>query len=82
MATPPDGYDDTLDVSAMKAAMRRALGNDISWQKQKPRVEPKRGSTKYLHLQKFIETRKQKKLAKRSTLDLSAEVTFPLHWFC
>ena len=46
------------------------------------KVEPKRGSTKYLHLQKFIETRKQKKLAKRCTLDLSAEVTFPLHWFC
>ena len=45
--------------------------------KQKPRVGPKKGSTKYLHLKKFIETRKQKKLAKRCTLDPSAKVTFP-----
>ena len=44
---------------------------------QKPRVKLKRGSSKYLHLQKFIETRRQKKRAKRCTLDPSAKVTFP-----
>ena len=43
---------------------------------QKPRVKLKRGSTKYLHLQKFIETRRLKKRAKRCTLDPSAKVTF------
>ena len=72
MDTPPDGDKDTLSVSALKAAMRRALENDLSWQKQKTRV--KRGSKKYLHLKKFIETRRQKKLEKRCTLDRSAEV--------
>ena len=73
MGTPPDGYQDTLDV----ADMRRALGNDASWQKQKIRVEPKRGSQKYLHLQRFIEARRKKKRDKRCTLDPSAKVTFP-----
>ena len=41
-------------------------------------VEPKRGSKKYVHLQKFIETRRKKKLEKRCTLDLAAEVTLPI----
>ena len=72
MATPPDSDEDTLDVSALKAAMRRALENDLSRQKQKTRV--KKGSNKYLRLKKFIETRRQKKLEKRCTLDRSAQV--------
>jgi hypothetical protein len=72
MATSPGGDEDTLSVSPLKAAMRRALGNDLSRQKQKTRV--KIGSKKYLHLKKFIETRRQKKLEKRCTLDRSAEV--------
>ena len=45
---------------------------------QKTTVKPKRGRKKYFHLQKFIETRRQKKLEKRCTLDLAAEVTLPI----
>ena len=48
---------------------------------QKTTVEPKRGRKKYFHLQKFIETRRQKKLEKRCTLDPSAEVTLILTKF-
>ena len=44
-------------------------------EKPKMTMEPKRGITKYLHLQKFIETRRQKKLGKRCTLDPSAQVS-------
>ena len=76
MATSPGGDEDTLSVSPLKAAMRRALGNDLSRQKQKTRV--KRGSKKYLHLRNFIETRRQKKLEKRRTLDPSAQVSLPI----
>ena len=42
---------------------------------EKTRVKQKRGSKKYLHLLKFIETRRRKKMEKRCTLDPSAEVT-------
>ena len=48
---------------------------------KKNRVRQKRGSKKYIHLQKFIETRRQKKLAKRCTLDSSAQVTLPIKYF-
>ena len=41
---------------------------------KKTRMGQKRGSKKYLHLQKFIERRRQKKLEKRRTLDPSAQV--------
>ena len=75
MAAPPDGNVDIINVSALKADIHRALGNVLSGQKRRTRVKPKRGSKRYLHLQKFIETRRQKKLRKRSTLDLSAQVS-------
>ena len=39
MATPPDGDEDTLSVSTLKAGMRRALENGLSRQKQKARVK-------------------------------------------
>ena len=78
MATSPDSFKDTLDVSALKVDIPHAFRNCLSGHKQKPRMKPKRGSTKYLHLQKFIETRRQKKRAKRRTLDPSAKETFPI----
>ena len=37
-----------------------------------------RGSKRYLHLLKFIATRREKKLEKRRTLDPSAKVTKPM----
>ena len=43
--------------------------------KQKAREEPKKGKRKYSHLLDFIETRKQKKVQRKCTLDLSAQVT-------
>ena len=48
---------------------------------QKTTVEPKRGKQKYFHLQKFIVTRRQKKLEKKCTLDLSAQVTWHIDFF-
>ena len=44
--------------------------------KQKTGVRLKRGSKKYLHLQKFIERRREKKIEKRRTLDPTAKVIF------
>ena len=41
-------------------------------QKQNTSTKLKKGSKKYLHLRKFIETRRLKKLEKRCTLDPSA----------
>ena len=43
--------------------------------KQKAREEPKKAKKRYSHLQEFIETRKQKKVQRKCTLDLSAQVT-------
>ena len=79
-ATPPERYRDTIDFSALKADFRRALGNVFSGLKHKNSLKPKRGSKKYLHLQKFIERRRQKKLEKRCTLDPSAQVTLPINF--
>ena len=42
--------------------------------KQKTREEPKTGKKRYRHLQEFIEKRRQKKLQRKCTLDLSAQV--------
>ena len=42
--------------------------------KQKTREEPKKGKKRYRHLQEFIEKRRQKKLQRKCTLDLSAQV--------
>ena len=42
------------------------------------RVQPKKCKNKYLHLQEFLETKRQKKKTSRCTLDTSAKVTFTL----
>ena len=42
--------------------------------RQKIREEPKKGKKRYSHLQEFIETRRQKKVQRKRTLDLSAQV--------
>ena len=76
MDASPDGNKVTLDASTLKAEIHQALGNLDSGQRRKTRVKPKRGSKKYLHLQKFIEMRREKKLQRRCTLDPSAQVTF------
>ena len=72
MATPPERHKDAINVSTLKAGIRREFERVVSGQKNQ------RGSKKYLHLQKFIETRRQKKLEKRCTLDPSAQVSFPI----
>ena len=77
MAKPPERDKDTIDVCDQKADIHRVFGNVFSGQRQKTSVnsvKPKKGSKKYLHLQKFIQKRRQKKLEKRCTLDLSAQV--------
>ena len=53
----------------------RKSKKSVTKEEQKTRVEPKNGRRKYFHLQNFIETRRQKKLEKRCTLDPSAQVT-------
>ena len=78
MANPPERYKDTFNMSTIREDIRRALEKALSRQKQRTRVKPKRGSKKHVHLQKFIETRRKKKLEKRCTLDLAAEVTLPI----
>ena len=41
---------------------------------KKTKGKPKQGSKRYRQLQKFIERRREKKIEKRSTLDLTAQV--------
>ena len=58
-----------------KREKKRKIKTRGEKKKQKTRDEPKKGKRKYSHLLDFIETRKQKKVQRKCTLDLSAQVT-------
>ena len=58
-----------------KREKRRKSKKGGKKKKQKAREEPKKAKKRYSHLQEFIETRKQKKVQRKCTLDLSAQVT-------
>ena len=62
-----------------KRDKKRIIRKTGTKKKQKTREEPKKGKRKYRRLQDFIEARRQKKLQKRCTLDLSAQVTLSSH---
>ena len=80
MATPPERYKTTKSIFSLARSLnnrgcnfRSFLNAEIS---KKTKGKPKQGSKRYRHLRKFIERRREKKIEKRSTLDLTAQVIF------
>ena len=78
MATPPERYKTTKSTFFLTCSLNNRgcnfgtfLNAEIS---KKTKLKPKQGSKRYQHFRKFIERRREKKLEKRHTLDLTARV--------